>query len=288
MRSSFEEKCSTEVFFIPGEMGRLFAVLFRPTDELQLQGGILYIHPFAEEMNKSRRMAAVQARAMARLGIVVLLVDLYGCGDSEGEFRESSWEGWQDDVGTAISWLRSNVDGPIGIWGLRFGALLAMDAVCRLPLEFSRVILWQPIITGDAMVREFLRIHAAAQMLERSVHKTTTKELRARLLDEGSLEVAGYELSSSLVTTIEDVVLRDYGKRSCDIHWTEVVRSGNSDMSPARRRVIDEWKGRGVSVDVQTVRGEFFWQTAEVTECEALVTATSAIFKPGGKETAPT
>jgi alpha/beta superfamily hydrolase len=40
-------------------------------------------------MNKARRMAALQARALAALGYGVLLLDLHGCGDSSGDFGDS-------------------------------------------------------------------------------------------------------------------------------------------------------------------------------------------------------
>ena len=36
------------------------------------RGAVVYVHPFAEELNKSRRMAALQARAMAAAGYAVV------------------------------------------------------------------------------------------------------------------------------------------------------------------------------------------------------------------------
>jgi alpha/beta superfamily hydrolase len=42
----------------------------------------------AEELNKSRHVAAAQARAFAAAGYSVLQIDLYGCGDSSGDFGE--------------------------------------------------------------------------------------------------------------------------------------------------------------------------------------------------------
>jgi len=53
-------------------------------------GSVLYGHPFAEEMNKSRRMAGLQARALARAGYDVLQIDLRGCGGSSGDFGDAS------------------------------------------------------------------------------------------------------------------------------------------------------------------------------------------------------
>jgi hypothetical protein len=46
-----------EVFFLPVEPGQRFAI-FHPAATPKPRGAVLYAHPFAEEMNKSRRMAA--------------------------------------------------------------------------------------------------------------------------------------------------------------------------------------------------------------------------------------
>ena len=74
-------------------------------------GAVLYIHPWAEEMNKSRRMAALGSRALAAQGWAVLQVDLLGCGDSSGDFGDATWEAWLDDVTQAAQWLRARHPG---------------------------------------------------------------------------------------------------------------------------------------------------------------------------------
>ena len=71
-------------FFLRFTAGNRFCLL-HATDRRAV-GAVLYVHPLAEEMNKSRRMAALQARALAASGWVVLQVDLFGCGDSDGDF----------------------------------------------------------------------------------------------------------------------------------------------------------------------------------------------------------
>ena len=43
------------------------------------------VKAWAEEMNKARRMAALQARLLAENGYAVLQIDLHGCGDSSGD-----------------------------------------------------------------------------------------------------------------------------------------------------------------------------------------------------------
>ena len=67
---------------------------------------MVYIHPFAEEMNKARRMAALQSRALAAAGFDVLQIDLLGCGDSSGDFGDATWNDWVNDVVHGCRWLR--------------------------------------------------------------------------------------------------------------------------------------------------------------------------------------
>ena len=97
-----------EAFFLAstrGEGDQGFC-LFYPAQSHVVRGLVLYIHPFAEEMNKSRRMAALQARAFAQAGYAVLQIDLHGCGDSAGDFGDATWEHWIDDVVQGCHWLR--------------------------------------------------------------------------------------------------------------------------------------------------------------------------------------
>src|SRR5207249_8517309 len=107
-----------EAFFLPAEIGSRFT-LFHRVRGSDARGGILYIHPFAEEMNKSRRMAALQARAFAAVGWDVLSVDLMGCGDSDGDFGDATLDAWLQDVDAAHRWLATRGSGPVWLWGLR-------------------------------------------------------------------------------------------------------------------------------------------------------------------------
>jgi len=79
-----------EPFFLDGPAGRIFAILRAASDA---RHAVLIIPPFGEEMNKSRRQFTEVAQRLVGNGFAVLVVDLYGTGDSEGEFSEASWEG---------------------------------------------------------------------------------------------------------------------------------------------------------------------------------------------------
>src|SRR5262249_35049316 len=152
---------------------------------------ILYIHPFADELNKSRRMVALQARQFAANGFGVLLPDLYGCGDSGGDFADAHWDVWLDDLHRCLDWLRADNEGPYYLWGLRAGALLATELAQRTAV--AGLILWHPVINGAQMLTQFLRLRLAVGMMRGS--QETTTQLRDTLAAGNSLEVAGYEIN---------------------------------------------------------------------------------------------
>ena len=82
-------------FFLVGGQGTLFAIYYPPAAGVPRRDGVLYVPPFAEEMNKSRRLVALQARRLAAAGFGVLVPDLYGTGDSAGDFAEARWSIWR-------------------------------------------------------------------------------------------------------------------------------------------------------------------------------------------------
>ena len=127
MKKMAPRSAPAEPFFLQADCGRRFCLYHAPQAEKECRGAFIYVHPFGEEMNKSRRMAALQARAFAAMGFGVLQIDLFGCGDSSGDFSDARWDIWKQDIAGARAWLAERVSAPISLWGLRLGALLALD-----------------------------------------------------------------------------------------------------------------------------------------------------------------
>jgi exosortase A-associated hydrolase 2 len=235
---------------------------------------VLYVHPFGEEMNKSRRMAALQARALAAAGFAVLQIDLFGCGDSAGDFAEASWEAWRDDVALGMRWLQRHAHADIVLWGLRLGALLAVDAAGACSPAPKGFVLWQPVLAGDAMLTQFLRLRLASEMLAESRSKIGVQDLRNRLASGTTIEIAGYELTGRLAMAIDRLRLQDLAATG-KTYWFEIVAEDGRGLPPGSRRVADAWIEAGVELETQCVPGAQFWNTLEITDCPALVTATS-------------
>lgn len=268
-------------FFLPGSAGPLFCLLQAPPEGTAPRGALVYLPPFAEEANRSRRMTVLQARRLAARGWGVLLLDPYGTGDSAGSFHDARWEIWQADVEAAATWLSARWPGiAVTLWGLRLGALLAAEVAARHPARFARLLFWQPVLRGDQFMSQFLRLRIAAAMA--AGEKESGDALRGRLAAGEVLEVAGYELAPPLVTAIEarrlDTLLPPLS--GCDIDWLEVTSAeGEPALTPATRRVLEALpEGAAARVNSRAVAGAPFWTIQEITLAPALLDATDARF----------
>lgn len=266
-------------FFLNSPRGPLFCLYTAPCGGEPTQAA-LYLHPFAEEMHKSRRMVALQRRAMVECGVAVLQIDLTGCGDSAGDFGDATWQSWQDDVRLGYAWLQQRAGCPVSVWGLRTGATLAAEMAAQLP-DIRQLILWQPVTSGDLFINQFLRIKLASEMLADGQAQSGTKALRAGLEAGEPVEVGGYMLSPGMAQQLGRIKLSEIAP-SCPVHWLEVGAEDANTLMPASQRVADAWRGAGVAVTPQTVQGDPFWLTQEITECQGLITPTLAAIDARG------
>ena len=278
-----------QAFFLPSDSpdgGQRFCLYHPPATtsvSLFARGLVLYIHPFAEEINKARRMAALQSRAMAQAGYAVLQIDLLGCGDSSGDFGDATWQGWVDDVVLGCRWLRSRVNDqntvsgktPLWLWGLRAGCLVAVDAAKHLgePCSF---LFWQPPSSGKPLLQQFMRLRIAGDMLG-GQSKGTMEGVRQQLADGYSVESAGYMLSAGLATGFEQSSLLPPTNKAerQRLEWFELSTREDAGVSPVSAKALEQWRQAGFEARSHIVNGPAFWQTSEIEDAPALIAATT-------------
>jgi uncharacterized protein len=259
--------------FINANDGRARFVLHHRPAAGALRGRVLYLHPFAEEMNKSRRMAAMQSRALAQAGFAVLQIDLLGCGDSAGELADASWAAWLDDAELGLRWLcqqHGNI-GPLWLWGLRAGCLLATELSARLD-ETCHFLFWQPPAAGKPLLQQFLRLKMAAE-LQGGKAAGVTDALRAQLAAGNTVEVAGYALPAAVALGLEHARLLPPTTPGRCV-WLETSTREPATLLPASQAALSAWRQAGFEVQAQALPGPAFWQTQEIEDAPALVTAT--------------
>jgi exosortase A-associated hydrolase 2 len=259
----------------PGE--RLLAVMY-PPEQATRRGGVLIVPPFAEEMNKSRRMAHEVARSLNGQGYAVALVDLFGTGDSDGSFAEATWSRWVADVVLAAKWCGERGYPLIGMIGIRLGCILAAEAAPKLPTPLQRLVFWQPALDGERIVEQFLRLRVAASMMTPGA-KETVKDLRQRLAAGETQEVAGYQLSTALAQGIASAsLLASIATSSGSIEWLEIVRESKPPPLPTAR-ALESAQAAGARVRYQQIMGEPFWASTEIVVVPALIEKTTELFR---------
>ena len=248
--------------YLDGTKGRLFTLYNLPENKQQVV--FLFLPSFAEELNRCRVMVAMQARQMVAQGHGCLLLDYYGTGDSEGDFSETCWSQWQQDLNTAWQWLQKQGYQNIALWGLRTGALLAISEAVSHPERYQRVLLWQPVLDGKQFLTQFLRVRIA-MLMDRGMKKETTQDMRNSLQQGESVEVAGYEITEKLVAELDRQKMKDYAVSDASpvIDWFEVVMSPDAELPFASQQVLNIWKDQHVDCRVHTFTGPFFWQLHE-------------------------
>jgi exosortase A-associated hydrolase 2 len=266
---------NTQALFLPsdGAAGGQRFCLYHPAQGATARSAIVYVHPFAEEMNKSRRMAALQSRAFAQAGHAVLQIDLLGCGDSSGDFGDARWSDWLDDVAQACRWLQSQAQAPLWLWGLRAGSLLAADAARQLD-NVHGLLLWQPATSGKLVLQQFLRLKLASDMLGGQA-KGAMESLRAQLAAGQSVDVAGYRLHAALASSLEEASLPPSGHVR-HIEWIELASRTPASLMPASAAKLAQWTQAGCVARSQVVNGPSFWQTTEIEDAPALIDASLA------------
>ncbi|NRR30547.1 hydrolase 2, exosortase A system-associated [Oxalobacteraceae bacterium] len=302
-------------FMLDANPGQRFCLYHAPAS--RPRGAILYVHPFAEEMNKTRRLAAQQSRAFAASGYGVLQTDLYGCGDSSGDSGDASCAIWLSDLALACAWLNEHCPGPQIFWGLRLGALLALAYACSLAQASeaptpAALIFWQPALHGRSHLAQFLRMRQTARMLAGATGDIGSMRAAPGIgtaaddpgLEHGSkaIEVGGYRLSPALLrelTALEAGRLRP----PCPVHWLHVgaaqgspdsgaptaARQAGDNAAPGRcnpglpapvHLQLERWRSDGVAVHMKALQGAPFWAGTDIADCPALLAATSALELP--------
>ncbi len=259
---------------VRGASGSLAGVYFPPIAKPSGLGDILLAPAFGEEMNRCRAMVAVQARSLAELGCGTLILDLFGTGDSAGEYVDASWARWQDDIRRGVDWLRDQGNGCRTLWGIRTGAMLAAH-VARRDAQIVNLLFWQPVVSGKAYFTQFLRIRIAAEIAQADGIKSTEQLRHIAAMGE-PIEVSGYRIGSTLAAEMDQIALPGAFEISGkQVGWFEVVASDDANVPRANVALADAYRGDGVPLKLERVVAPPFWNLHERTLAPSLISATS-------------
>lgn len=260
--------------FVEGGQGPVFVVLRRPAGIVR--GCVLLLPPFAEEMNKSRALLAQLAHRLAQQGMASVMLDLYGTGDSGGDFVDGNWALWQQDVIRVSQWCASQGMPVSAVLAVRLGAALAVsDAVLAALLPLTATVFWQPVFDGRRALTQFLRLRVAASALS-GERKETVAELKQLIHAKGSAVVAGYRLSRQLVAELDALV-----PASClppqlgVVRWMEMIAQPGNELPEQSIAMVERSRVAGSDVCISGFACEPFWAATELVRNDVLIEATA-------------
>lgn len=256
--------------FLNGPHGRLFSLYAGPA-AVQCRGTVLFVPALADEQNKARHVVSAVARRLAQQGISVLLLDLSGTGDSEGEFADVGWPDWVDDLETGLAWLRARSDAPLVIWAMRGGALLTALLVTRHVMTVHGLVLWNPVLHGTRVASELARLRSVSAKLGEAAPGTSqvTQQDGA-----DGIEVGGYCWSRDLLAGLKQTELAKGFASGIPVCWLEVAREPARAPSPAVRKAIETLRAAGSVVAYRALPGVNFWGNVELEWPVVLMDAT--------------
>jgi exosortase A-associated hydrolase 2 len=208
-------------------------------------------------------------------GYASLLIDLHGCGDSQGELKDSSWAIWKKDLAAAYAWLKQHHPRPISLLGLRLGALLALDFLNDEKPAIKQLLLWQPVLNGQLFLTQFLRLRLAGDMLSGNNDASGgTKAIRSALQAGEVIAIAGYELAPQLALPIDALNAANYAPSACRVDWLEQQTEAHAELAPTKQKIAGLWKQQASDLQLTSWKGPDFWATQEISACPELIALT--------------
>lgn len=115
----------------------------------------IFLNPLFDEKKRSQKFYAETARKFCTHGIPVIRFDYYGAGDSEGQLYELNLPEQLKSVKSIIDkTLKKFQTDKINLFGLRFGADLAIEFASQYPQYVNQLILIEPLVNGKRYLIE--------------------------------------------------------------------------------------------------------------------------------------
>lgn len=248
---------------------RLFGFLFLPEPEKRRPIGFVVIHPFAEERKSAHRTLVELSRELYHNGFPVLMFDLRGCGDSEGDFGTVRLSDWITDIDAAVHTLRSYIQSSdIGIIGLRFGAFLSIY-YSSLKTDMKEYIWIEPVLHPLEYLRKSLRHKLMKELCTEGTVVSNRNELLQNLQNNTNIDFDGYEISSAFYMDLQHEHEKlTINEKLQNIRQGFVVSvSMNGKMTKSVRELLT-WKP---DLKYEIVQMELFWNKIDEADNQLLI-----------------
>lgn len=226
---------------------------------------LILLQPFAEEQNRLRRVFRQLAVQLQHHGWEVWLPDLYGTGDSDGEFEHIDFCLWQQDLARLIS---EQIKGErlYCLLACRFAALQLIDLVANYNVpQPSKFILWQPVLDVNIFWQQLWRQFQASEMM----YKREKVSFLDRLNSEQKIDLAGYQITAHFYHQVLSFVPDFNVLASSPLLWLE--SSVQSTPSIAAQKLWQQLPNNNIRRRLTTVDTPLYWLSQEAVDTDLLI-----------------
>lgn len=203
----------TKELFYFGPDSSLFGVLTTPATVATESTAVLICCANGHENIRTTFIIQNLTKQITEFGFPVFRFDYFGCRDALGESKETTCSRWQQDINSAQNELRyrTGAENVIAI-GIRFGATLLLNSSERN--NFSKLVLWDPIMKGDTYFKELQILHKA--YLDAQTHlRWTPRIFRA----PGYHELLGSCYSEKMIQEFHSISIQPELCKGIVTHW---------------------------------------------------------------------
>lgn len=249
--------------YINSNSNRIFCSYSSPVNCVN-KTGILIIQPFAEEQVIMQRALYNLANDLSAKDIPVCRIDLFGQGDSDGDFNNANITEWNTNILDAINSFKKTYHlTEIILCGIRFGGTLAMSLANDVSNDLHRLILIDPIINGQQYIESVLRTNLTYQMVTYGEIHDTRDILIDRLRSGESINIDGYLISGELFCQIFDIDLTKITHENKDILILNYSRNINR-LSKNLVSYCDYLRNNNCNVLGKAISDPTAWKASEL------------------------
>jgi pimeloyl-ACP methyl ester carboxylesterase len=230
---------------------------------------VVFVPPFGDEANLSRRTMRRIAELLAPEGVDCSLLEFSGTGDSEGDLADASLAQWAAEL---HDFLSQPACIPTLIVAGRAGACIALEALRCTGASVDAILLWAPILDGNAILKPYLRMLSLGPKGGAESLAETRREWGAGR----SVRIAGMDFGAVLVSDLQRIVsVRPPPGASTTI--IELRETWDEPPSPSVSvgRVLQSWRDAGCEPAWLPARGAQFWNVPDPVDCDDLVDVVS-------------
>lgn len=252
IEQSFIDSCGT----------KLFCSVSQP-DTNTKSIGVLIAQPFTEECILMHRALYNLNRELNHAGLPVCRFDLYGQGDSEGDFKDANLNTWKVNLIDAYNYFKRKLRlTEVVFCGFRFGATLTMSVANEFESE-DKFILVDPIIKGQQYIDNVLRTNLSYQMVTYGKVNVTRETLIKQLNDGEYVNIDGYLLNGEMYNQIGNLNLQDITHNNINV----LVLNYSKNLSSypgSLKRYCDYLRSQNCNVKSQTLPDPTSWKASEL------------------------